>query len=134
MLKNLFDFKVKRNLSQAVIFYIFYLLAGILLSFILTKIILIIYPTGDELYLQRIIAALYAVVLFFMIYIQKKSNSILYLIIGITLGTITTYFGLITSIIFVAILTTTPEPFKGVPIVENNSCHSCKEIHDNDNE
>lgn len=140
MANNLFNLNVKKNFSQSLIFYVFYLLVGLVLSVVLANLITIFYTNGDELYLSSIIAALYSIVLFFIIYLKKKSNSLLFLIIGLTLGIMTIYFGLIVSMIFIALLTTVPDRSNiiadNIAVVSNNlcgSCNSCKEVHDEDN-
>lgn len=109
MAKNLSNFSLKRNWKEALIFYLAYLLLGLLISFFIGAIFGIVNPEiTDEgaIILGRIIGTIYFIIIYFTVYIKKGLNSFKYIIIGTIAAIINIFTGLIISLIFVAYLTT----------------------------
>ena len=109
MRKNLCNFSIKRSGKEAFVFYLAYLLLGMLITFFAGAILGLINPLfTDEMaiVLGRIIGTIYFIILHFTVYVKKGFNSFKHIIIGIIGAIITIFTGLIIPLIFTAYLTT----------------------------
>ena len=109
MFKNLSNFGMKRNWKEAIAFYIAYLLLGLLIGFLVGGLVGVINPTNAfeaSVRADSIAGTIYALILYFTVYIKKGMNSFLYIIIGVIAGVINIFTGNLFSLIIVAFLTT----------------------------
>ena len=107
-MNNLTDFSLERNWKQAIGFYFAYLLLGFLIGALIGGITGIIDPYNLELpaTIGEVAGTIYCLVLYFAIYVRKRLNSFLYIILGLVAAVINLFFGNIVSLIIVAFLTT----------------------------
>lgn len=108
-LKDLTNLALKRNWKQAILFYIAYLVLGFLIAGLLGGLTGVIDPDNVEESAEivgYVAGSIYISVLYFTIYIKKKLNSFLLIILGVITAVINLFFGNIVSMIIVAILTT----------------------------
>lgn len=109
MAKNLSNFSLKRNWKEALIFYLAYLLLGLLISFFIGAIFGLVNPEfTDEsaIILGRVVGTIYFIMIYFAVYVKKSMNSFKYIIMGTIAAILNIFTGLIISLIFVAYLTT----------------------------
>ncbi|MCF6462585.1 hypothetical protein [Clostridium sp. Cult1] len=107
-MNNLTDFSLERNWKQAIGFYFAYLLLGFLIGALIGGITGIIDPYNLELpaTIGEVAGTIYCLVLYFAIYVRKRLNSFLFIILGLVAAVINLFFGNIVSLIIVAFLTT----------------------------
>ncbi len=107
-MNNLTDFSLERNWKQAIGFYFAYLLLGFLIGALIGGITGIIDPYNLELpaTIGEVAGTIYCLVLYFAIYVRKRLNSFLFIILGLVAAVINLFFGNIVSLIIVALLTT----------------------------
>lgn len=115
MFKNLFNLEYKRSKSQAVGFYIVYVIFGLLLAGIAGIIAAIIYPDINGIMLGGTVGAIYSLLVYFYSYRLKNLHSIYLVLLGLTAGALAYLFGILISFIVVAYLTT-----KGESTEQNN--------------
>lgn len=107
-MNNLTDFGLERNWKQAIGFYFAYLLLGFLIGALIGGITGIIDPYNLELpaTIGEVAGIIYCLILYFAIYVKKRLNSFLFIILGLVAAVINLFFGNIVSLIIVALLTT----------------------------
>ena len=107
-MNNLTDFSLERNWKQAIGFYFAYLLLGFLIGALIGGITGIIDPYNLELpaTIGEVAGTIYCLVLYFAIYVRKRLNSFLFIILGLVAAVVNLFFGNIVSLIIVAFLTT----------------------------
>lgn len=106
MFNNLFNLEFKRSKSQAVGFYIIYVLIGLLLAGLAGVIAAIIYPDINGIMLGGIIGTIYTLFVYFYSYRLKNLHSTYLIILGLTAALLAYLFGILISFIVVAYLTT----------------------------
>lgn len=105
-MKDLTNLALKRNWKQAILFYIAYLVLGFLIAGLLGGLTGVIDPDNVEESAEivgYVAGSIYISVLYFTIYIKKKLNSFLLIILGVITAVINLFFGNIVSMIIVAI-------------------------------
>lgn len=123
MFKNLFNLEFKRSKSQAVGFYIVYVLMGLLLAGLVGIIATIIFPDANGIMIGGIIGAIYTLFIYFSSYHLKNLHSKYLILLGLTAGVLAFLFGIIISFIVVAYITT-----KGDSLVNEFESDEPKEV------
>jgi hypothetical protein len=102
------DLDWKRNFMEAITFYIIYLIIGVLVSSGIGAIAGNITNNNMQAGIRSgvIFAGIYTAFLYYRVYTKKKMKSTLFIAFGVLATIIGFFYGMIASIIFVAVLTT----------------------------
>ncbi|MDP3388068.1 MAG: hypothetical protein Q8S24_12590 [Eubacteriales bacterium] len=108
MKKRIIDLDMKRNWLEAITFYIVYLIIGVLVS---SGIGAISGSMSNDSIQSGMIsgvifAGVYTAYLYFKVYKKKRMNSTLFIIFGVIATIVGFSYGMIISLVFVAVLTT----------------------------
>lgn len=106
MFSNLFNLGIKRSVSQAIGFYIVYVLIGLLLAGVIGEIFGLFYPEVNGIIIGGTVGAIYTFLVYFYCYYLKNLHSIYLILLGLILGVIAYFFGILFSFIAVSYLTT----------------------------